>query len=160
MVYAKPPFGGPKQVLKYLARYTHRVAIANSRLLALEDDDVIFRWQDYARGNRPRVLQLEGVEFLRRFLLHRLPSGFMRIRHYGFLANRGRREKLLRIRTLLGDPSPPRASPETAPSEAKPGPWCCPKCREGTLRWIPTLVPQPPTSRAPPSRQAWQKEAS
>ena len=93
-VYSKPPFGGPEQVLKYLARYTHRVAIANSRITAADADSVSFRYQDYAGGNRNRVLTLDAVEFLRRFLQHVLPDRFVRIRHYGFLANRARKQKL------------------------------------------------------------------
>jgi hypothetical protein len=94
VVYAKPPFGGPRQVLKYLARYTHRVAISNRRLVALDGDEVTFRWKDYARGGEQRVMKLQAVEFIRRFLLHVLPAGFVRIRHYGFLANRVCRAKL------------------------------------------------------------------
>ena len=87
VVYAKPPFGGPEHVLQYLARYTHRVAISNHRLLAFEDDRVTFRWKDYAHGNKKRKMTLSADEFLRRFLLHVLPRGFVRIRHFGFLAN-------------------------------------------------------------------------
>jgi hypothetical protein len=87
VVYAKPPFGGPEQVLKYLARYTHRVAISNDRLLTWERGCVTFRWKDYAADSRIRNMTLSAAEFLRRFLLHVLPSGFVRIRHYGFLAN-------------------------------------------------------------------------
>jgi hypothetical protein len=84
VVYAKPPFGGPEQVWKYLARYTHRVAISNTRLLHLENGQVTFRWKDYAAGSRVRTMTLSAAEFLRRFLLHVLPTGFVRIRHYGF----------------------------------------------------------------------------
>jgi len=92
VVYAKPPFGGPQQVLKYLARYTHRVAISNQRLLSLHDGKLTFRYKDYAQQGRQRTMTLDAVEFLRRFLLHVLPKGFMRIRYYGFLANRNRWE--------------------------------------------------------------------
>jgi len=88
VVYAKRPFGGPQQVLKYLARYTHRVAISNSRLLSLEQGWVTFQWKDYADGNTIKKMTLEAVEFIRRFLLHVLPTGFVHIRHFGFLANR------------------------------------------------------------------------
>ncbi len=101
VVYAKPPFGGPEQVLKYLARYTHRVAISNARLLGFEDGMVRFRYKDYAHGNRKRVMTLTALEFVRRLLLHVLPTGFMRIRHYGILANRHRHEKLALCRRLL-----------------------------------------------------------
>ena len=92
----------PKQVLKYLARYTHRVAISNARLLDFEDGMVRFRYKDYAHGNRKRVMTLTALEFVRRLLLHVLPTGFMRIRHYGILANRHRHEKLALCRRLLG----------------------------------------------------------
>jgi hypothetical protein len=102
VVYAKEPFGGPEVVLKYLARYTHRAAISNHRLLELKDGQVQFRWKDYAHGGRWRTMALPAVEFVRRFLMHVLPSGFVRIRHYGLLANRHRREKLALCRELLG----------------------------------------------------------
>jgi putative transposase/transposase-like zinc-binding protein len=101
VVYAKPPFGGPEQVLKYLARYTHRVAISNQRLVSVKDRTVSFDWKDYADANCAKVMTLDGVEFLRRFLQHVLPSGFVRIRHFGLLANRHREEKLSRCRSLL-----------------------------------------------------------
>jgi len=102
VVYAKPPFGGPKQVLKYLARYTHRVAISNSRLVAMEGNRVSFRWKDYADGGGEKTMTLEVVEFIRRFLMHVLPSGFVRIRYYGWLANRARCERLTLCRALIG----------------------------------------------------------
>jgi hypothetical protein len=102
VVYAKPPFGGPEAVLRYLARYTHRVAISNARLLDFEDGMVRFRYKDYAHGNRKRVMTLTALEFVRRLLLHVLPTGFMRLRHYGILANRHRHEKLALCRRLLG----------------------------------------------------------
>jgi hypothetical protein len=101
VVYAKRPFGGPVQVLKYLARYTHRVAISNHRLAAVDERTVSFHWKDYAESNTAKVMTLEGVEFLRRFLQHVLPRGFVRIRHFGLLANRHREEKLSRCRSLL-----------------------------------------------------------
>src|SRR4051812_12155356 len=109
VVYAKPPFGGPEQVLKYLARYTHRVAISNQRLTALEGDAVEFLWKDYAHKAKQKSMRLEAVELIRRFLLHVLPSGFVRIRHYGFLANRVCHEKLARCRELLGGAATPEA---------------------------------------------------
>ena len=95
------PFGGPERVLKYLAQYTHRVAISNARLLDFEDGMVRFRYKDYAHGNRKRVMTLSALEFVRRLLLHVLPTGFVRIRHYGILANRHRHEKLALCRQLL-----------------------------------------------------------
>jgi hypothetical protein len=129
VVYAKPPFGGPETVLKYLARYTHRVAIANRRLLALEDGRVTFAYKDYARGNRCRTMTVAGEEFLRRFLLHVLPRGFQRIRHFGFLANRTRAESLVLCRRLLGHHN---AIEVCAEPEEDSGPRC-PLCREGLL---------------------------
>jgi hypothetical protein len=101
VVYAKRPFAGPAAVLAYLGRYTHRVAIANSRLVAIAGDRVSFRWRDYRHHSKNKVMTLEADEFIRRFLLHALPDGFHRIRHYGFLANRRRAEKLALCRTLL-----------------------------------------------------------
>ena len=101
VVYAKPPFGGPKRVLAYLARYTHRTAIAHSRLLAVDEDAVAFSYKDYRGGGRSRTMRLAPHEFIRRFLLHVLPDGFHRIRHYGFLAKGERGEKLAHVRGLL-----------------------------------------------------------
>jgi hypothetical protein len=106
VVYAKPPFGGPEQVLGYLSRYTHRVAIANSRLISLEDGRVSFRWHDYRHGARNKIMTLDAEEFIRRFLLHTLPDGLQRIRHYGFLANGCRAGKLALCRQLLAVPPP------------------------------------------------------
>jgi hypothetical protein len=110
VVYAKPPFGSPEQVLAYLGRYTHRVAIANSRLVAMDKTQVRLRWRDYRQHNKAKVMALDAHEFIRRFLLHGLPDGFHRIRHYGFLANGHRVAKLALIRRLL-DQSPPEKIP-------------------------------------------------
>jgi hypothetical protein len=107
VVYAKPPFAGPEQVLAYVARYTHRIAISNNRLIAIENGTVHFRWRDYRNGNRHRTMALAADEFIRRFLLHVLPAGFQRIRYYGFLGNRCRDEKLARCRQSLAVPQPP-----------------------------------------------------
>jgi hypothetical protein len=101
VVYAKPPFGGPEVVLNYLARYTHRVAISNTRLLALADGQVTFSYHDYADGRRPKPLTVSAEEFLRRFLQHVLPLGFVKVRHYGLLANRDRQAQLQVCRRLL-----------------------------------------------------------
>jgi len=106
VVFAKRPFAGPQTVLDYLGRYTHRVAIANSRLLACEDGQVCFRWKDYRAGNKSKVMTLNADEFIRRFLLHVLPTGFRRVRHFGFLANACRAAKLLAIRAALQAPEP------------------------------------------------------
>ena len=110
VVYAKRPFAGPEQVLDYLGRYTHRVALSNDRLVDHRDGRVRFRWKDYADHDRVKVMTLEADEFLRRFLLHVVPRGFMRIRHFGLLANRTRRDTLTRCRDLLGQPPPEDAA--------------------------------------------------
>jgi hypothetical protein len=114
VVYAKPPFAGPETMLAYLGRYTHRVAIANSRLVSIAGDEVSFRWRDYRHHNKKKVMTLAAEEFIRRFLLHALPDGFHRIRHYGFLANRRRADKLALCRKLLDEPArpPTRARPD------------------------------------------------
>jgi hypothetical protein len=105
-VYAKPPFAGPEQVLAYVARYTHRVAISNNRLVDIDHGKVRFHWKDYRNGSRQKTMTLAADEFIRRFLLHVLPEGFQRIRYYGFLANRYRQQKLARCRQLLAMPQP------------------------------------------------------
>ena len=115
MVYAKRPFAGPAQVLSYLGRYTHRVAISNSRLVTLDDGQVSFRWRDYRHHDKQKVMTLTAAEFIRRFLLHALPDGFHRIRHYGFLANGQRAAKLALGRQLLAVPTPVSADRD-APS--------------------------------------------
>jgi hypothetical protein len=147
VVYAKAPFGGPEQVLKYLARYTHRVAISNQRLLSLDDGRVSFAYKDYAGGNQTRTMTLDAVEFIRRFLLHVLPGGFVRIRQFGFLANRVRREKLAQCRALLGVvPDPDPIFPATATSDAKiedPDRTLCPVCKAGHLMRIEVIRPVP-----------------
>ena len=125
VVYAKPPFGGPDHVLHYLARYTHRVAISNHRLIAFENDQVTFKWKDYARGNKKRTMTLPANEFLRRFLLHVLPRGFVRIRFFGFLANRCRSSLLPLCQQLL---APVQRSKDASPASPPPSCWSCPKC--------------------------------
>ena len=132
VVYAKRPFGGPAQVLAYLGRYTHRVAIANSRIVEMTDTDVAFRWKDYRHGGKMKVMTLAAQEFIRRFLLHTLPDGFHRIRHFGFLANGHRAAKLALCRKLL-DASVSISAPEptntSADSTAEPPAWSrCPCC--------------------------------
>jgi hypothetical protein len=136
VVYAKAPFGGPEQVLKYLARYTYRVALSNSRLLSLEQGQVTFHWKDYANQNRTKTMTLNAVEFMRRFLLHVLPRGFVRIRQYGFLANRIRKKKLALCRSLLNTPSPviPPGTPVASDEDSKapdPESYRCPICKLG-----------------------------
>jgi hypothetical protein len=125
VVYLKPPFGGPDHVLRYLARYTHRVAISNHRLLRFEDDQVTFRWRDYAHGNKKRIMTISAEEFLRRFLLHVLPEGFVRIRFFGFLANCRRAELLPLCQNLL-QPVEPALSTKPTPVERPL--FRCPRC--------------------------------
>jgi hypothetical protein len=143
VVYVKPAFGAPLQVLRYLGRYTHRIAISNHRLLAFDGEHVTFRWRDYAHGNQSRVMTLHAVEFLRRFFLHVLPKGFVRIRHFGFLANRFRADRLALCRQLLDcQVSEPALTPQPAASI-----WRCPRC--GALMIILTrLTPQELSSRS------------
>ena len=128
-MYAKPPFSGPEAVLAYLARYTHRVAISNHRLIALDEAGVTFRYKDYRRdaADRRRTMTLDPDEFIRRFLLHVLPKGFHRIRHYGLLASAGRKANVARARELLGVPAPPEAeatAPAPEPGLRPPCPCC------------------------------------
>ncbi len=138
IVYAKRPFAGPEQVLDYLGRYTHRVALSNHRLVDHRDDHVRFRWKDYADHDRVKVLTLDADEFLRRFLLHVVPRGFMRIRHFGLLANRTRRGTLTRCRDLLGQPLPEDGRPESRVALLMRltglDPSRCPICHEGRMQ--------------------------
>jgi hypothetical protein len=148
VVYAKPPFGGPQQVLKYLARYTHRVAISNQRLVSLLAGQVTFRWKDYSQGSRHATMTLGVTEFIRRFLVHVLPSGFVKIRHFGFLANRSRQQKITLCRKLVtakletkpqhpGSPdSPVTSQPQPKPIER------CPLCKVGRMKPVEILSPQ------------------
>lgn len=126
VVYAKPPFGGPEHVLQYLARYTHRVAISNHRLASFDNNQVTFRWKDYAHGNKKRTMTVSADEFLRRFLLHVLPGGFVRIRYFGFLANRCRTASIALCRKFLGEREPLKEEP--AVRLKAPVTWPCPRC--------------------------------
>jgi hypothetical protein len=137
VVYAKKPFGGPEHVLHYLARYTHRVAISNHRLVEVTDTHVSFRWKDYAHHSKRRTMTLSHEEFLRRFLQHVLPKGFPRIRYFGFLAQRSRGALLPLCRTLLAVEPPPAPTMSAAPSI----PWLCPCC-QGPMRVIERLTAQ------------------
>ena len=129
VVYAKPAFGGPMQVLRYLGRYTHRVAISNHRLLAFDQERVTFRWKDYAHGSKQGKMTLSATEFLRRFFLHVLPKGFVRIRHFGFLANRFRASRLALGRQLLAsnESTPEEVTAHEFRSESS-SLWHCPRC--------------------------------
>ena len=133
VVYAKRPFAGPAQVLTYLSRYTHRIAIANSRLVAMADGRVTFRWRDYAHGHQTRTMTLEADEFLRRFLLHVLPASFVRIRYFGLLANRQRAQLLNLCRSHLQGTATPQATVGLG--------HLCQHCHRGTMRVVETLSP-------------------
>ena len=158
VVYAKRPFGGPAQVIEYLGRYTHRVALSNHRLLKIEDGRVWFRWKDYRHGGGEKMLALDAVEFLRRFLLHVLPSGFVRIRHFGFLANCHAEDKIARCRQLL------QVDPVALLLPTPPADWktlfhqltgkladLCPLCQTGRLVRVQILNSATlPLNRSPP----------
>jgi hypothetical protein len=147
MVYSKPPFGGPEQVLRYLARYTHRVALSNRRLVRLDNDQVTFTYKDYKQGSQVREMTLSAEEFLRRFLLHILPHRFVRIRHYGLFANRRRERDLDLCRNLLG--AEPAASRPSAREDWRSvllrvtgqDPALCPECGQGHLHLLQNLAP-------------------
>ena len=155
VVYAKRPFAGPQQVLDYVGRYTHRVAISNNRLLDIENDQVRFQWKDYRDGGQSKTMTLSADEFIRRFLLHILPDGFQRIRYYGFLGNRYRKEKLAQCRRLLGMP-PPSSSPSAEKDyrdryEELTGTSLhqCPQCQHGRMLAVEILLRSPCHSVAP-----------
>lgn len=151
VVYAKRPFGGPEHVLQYLGNYTHRVAISNHRLVGLADGEVRFRWRESAHHNRKRVMALRVEEFLRRFFLHVLPGGFVRIRHFGWLANRKRKQSLQLCRKLLGETIPPPAV--SAGSNTSMEFWSCPACG-GLMVLIERIALAPIHERPPPEECA------
>jgi Putative transposase len=156
VVYAKPPFGGPEAVLAYLSRYTHRVAISNNRLVSADAETIAFRWKDYRikHGDRQKMMRLATDEFIRRFLIHVLPDGFHRIRHYGLLASAARKSNIAKIRNLLGEALPiaaPATSAEPIPLTLREP---CPCCG-GPMRIIEIFrCGQKPQSRAPPRELA------
>ena len=141
VVYAKAPFGGPEQVLEYLSQYTHRVAISNSRILSYDNHEVTFRWRDYADSNRLKESTISEEEFLRRFLLHVLPQGFVRIRYFGFFANRHRAENIQRARELIG-----RREPLQFRDRVRT-PRLCPACRASAA----AVATDPADLRSPPT---------
>jgi hypothetical protein len=159
VVYSKPPVAGAEQVIDYLARYTHRIALSNDRLVAMQGGQVTFCWKDRAHGNQKKILTLGAIEFLERFLLHVLPRGLVRIRHYGFLANAVRRREVSRCRDLLNLPAAPGSKiPERSET------WkemllrltgrdvtCCPRCKKGTMT---------DTAELPPPIRTWQMPGS
>jgi|SRR5215471_7905151 len=138
VVDVRKPFGGPEHVLHYLARYTHRVAISNHRLIAMEDGNVTFRWKDYAHAGKKRKMTLAAEEFIRRFLLHVLPKGLVRIRHYGWMANRCRSERVALCRALL---APEPQAPVTATATEPPRGRRCPVCG-GVIEVVEMIVPR------------------
>ncbi|MEK7836614.1 MAG: IS91 family transposase [candidate division NC10 bacterium] len=156
VVYAKAPFAGPQQVLGYLGRYTHRVALSNDRLVGFGEGIVRLRWKDYAHGSAVKVMALAADEFLRRFLLHIVPDRLVRIRHFGLLANRHRAARLARCRALLGQPPPP---PETPPESVAQlmlrltgvDLALCPFCQRGRMRGVDVLAPMRLRSHPPPA---------
>lgn len=146
VVYSKAPFAGPQQVLDYVGRYTHRVAISNNRLVSIDDGRVQFHWKDYRDGSQTKTMDLDAEEFIRRFLLHVLPEGFQRIRYYGFLANRYRRKKLDLCRQLLGmqtTGTTAQAKDYRQRYEELTGRslLLCPQCRRGQMRVVETFPP-------------------
>ena len=149
VVYAKPPFGGPEYVLQYLGRYTHRVAISNHRLVSFSDGKVIFRWRDSAHNNEQKLMTLSLDEFLRRFLLHLLPKGFVRIRNFGFLANRRRATLLPLCFQLLGATPEPQAQQDLRSTCDSHDLWRCPKCG-GPMVVIERLTAAEIQLRSPP----------
>jgi hypothetical protein len=148
VVYAKAPFGGPEQVLEYLSQYTHRVAISNSRILSYENHQVTFRYRDYADGNRSKEMTLDAQEFLRRFLLHVLPERFVRIRYFGFFANRHRVENIERARALIGHYEPLQFR------ERLKVPRLCPVCRAAVIASVDQIAAPAAALRSPPEVSA------
>lgn len=154
VVYAKRPFAGPQQVLDYVGRYTHRVAISNNRLLDIENDQVRFQWKDYRHGDQVKTMTLSADEFIRRFLLHVLPNGFQRIRYYGFLGNRYRQQKLDQCRRLLGMPMPDPHTAEPVERDYRDRyedlTGCslrqCPQCQRGRMVLVAILPKSPNTA--------------
>jgi hypothetical protein len=150
VVYSQAPCAGAEVILKYLARYVQRVAISNSRLLRVSDQKVTFSYKDYRQQGRRREMTLSLEEFVRRFVQHVLPTGFVRIRHYGLLANRGRAEKLrLCRRLLLVEPARARAPAADAAEPAEPPSRCCPECGTGVLEFVAALPRQPRAAPRP-----------
>jgi hypothetical protein len=154
VVYSKPCLQHADTVVAYLARYTHRTALSDGRLLDLEDDRVGLRYKDYRDHDRHKVLALSGEELLRRFLLHVLPKGFMRIRHYGFLANRCREAKLAQIREAIGQAQSEPQARESEGDEGQPNAYRCPRCQQGRLQVVAILTPRGTFIRWPGSPRA------
>ena len=149
VVYAKRPFGGAEHALRYLGSYTHRVAISNHRLVALEHGEVVFRWRDSAHKNKKRMMRLDLNEFLRRFFLHVLPKGFVRIRHFGFFAHRRRAALLPLCFALLGQTADPPTVTDSTPKDATRPLWLCPQCG-GDMAIVERFTPCEARLRSPP----------
>jgi hypothetical protein len=149
IVYSKRPFGGPEHALRYLGAYTHRVAVSNHRLIGYSDGQVAFRWRDSAHGNKKRIMQLPVEEFLRRFLLHVLPRGFVRIRNFGFLANRSRTDLLPLCHQLLGQTAPQQAAASSSAEKTRRLSWTCPACG-GAMHLVERYSTAQMWLRAPP----------
>jgi hypothetical protein len=148
VVYTKPWLKQPQTVINYLARYTFRTALSDARIQSVDEQGVALSYKDYQDNDRWKTLKLKGEELIRRFLLHVMPKGLMRIRHYGFLANCCRKKKLAQIRDVLGQPQPAQQSGETAndpqgtgPREEQPDAWHCPHCKKGNLLVTESLAP-------------------
>jgi len=140
VIYSKAAVSHTDTVITYLSRYSHRIAISDQRILGVEDDQVLFHYKDYRDRDTLKVMRLSGVEFIRRFLLHVLPKGLMRLRHYGFLANRCRAEKLRCIRSALAQDSESAPAEEDTSGNAGDG-YPCPRCHRGTVRAVYPLAP-------------------
>ncbi len=158
VVYSKPPFKNPQHVLKYLANYTHKVAISNSRITDLKDDKVSFKWRDYKDNNKNKLMTLDAFEFIRRFLLHVLPNGFVKMRHYGILSNRNRKTKLEKCKNLLGVPAENNLNSKVKETWqelllriSKVDSRICPCCKKGYMVLTETIFPH---SGSPPNKQA------
>jgi hypothetical protein len=158
VVYSKPPMAGPEQVLRYLSRYTHRIAIGNGRILSHEKGEGTFSYKDRQDGGIKKTKTLPGIEFTRRFLLHVVPRGFVRVRHFGLLANGVKVHRLAQARTLLGTPAPPQASPpkreswqDTYRRLVGKDPLLCPACGVGRLVVVADIPrsPLPPKTSSP-----------
>lgn len=149
IAYAKAPFGGPEQVLEYLSQYTHRVAISNSRILSYEDEQVTFRWRDYADAHRVKECTVSAEEFLRRFLLHVLPDRFVRIRYFGFFSNGHRTENIARVRALIGRSEPLQFRHERVKMQR-----LCPECRAALQSVAPSESADAAPLRSPPEANA------
>jgi len=151
VVYAKPPFGGPAQVLAYLSRYTHRIAISDSRILAIDPDakTVTFRYRDYADASKKKISTIRIEDFIHRFRAHILPPRFCKIRHYGILSNATRKANIIRIKAIIGTVETPPSQSEISASETAQVP-CCPHCKHDTLILVKSIPRKSSRPKKPP----------